>query len=85
MNEHTAKEPNGRYSLMPTVIKPNFASTSNYPVPKYTICELTHAKKCNSQGVQQHTIKEKEVILAWGKFQAVDFVLMNQFVVSIPG
>ena len=30
-------------------------------------------------------IKEKEGILAMGKYQAGDFVLMDQFVVNTPG
>ena len=34
MHVHTAKEPNANYSLILTVIKPKFASTSNCPVPK---------------------------------------------------
>ena len=30
-------------------------------------------------------MKEKEVILAWDKYQAGDFVLMDHFVVKIRG
>ena len=85
MYVHTAKEPNGKHSLMPTVIEPKFVSTPNCPVLKYTSCELASAKKLNPQVVQQHAIKEKEGILALDKYQAGDFVSIDQFVVSTPG
>ena len=85
MHVHTAKEPNGNHLLMTTVIIPKFATTSNCPVPKCTPCELTLAKKCNPQVVQQQAIKEKDGILALDKYQAGDFVLMDGFVVSTPG
>ena len=85
MHVHTAKEPNRKHFLMPIVIKPKFASTSNCPVPKCTSCKLACAKKCNPQVVQYHAIKEKEVFLALDKYHAGDFLLMDQFVVSSPG
>ena len=47
MHVHTAREPNGNYSLMLTVITPKFESTSNCLVPKNTSCELAHSKKHN--------------------------------------
>ena len=60
MHVHTSKEPNRKHSLMPTVIKPKFASTSNCPVQKCMSFELAHAKKHNPQVVCQQAIKEKE-------------------------
>ena len=51
MHVHTAKEPNVKHSLMPTVLNPKFASTSNCSVPKCTSCELAHQKKHNPQVV----------------------------------
>ena len=85
MHVHTAKEPNGNHSLMPTVNKPKFAYTSNCSVPISSSCELTCAKKCNPQVVQQHVIKEKEGILALEKYQPGDFVSLDQFVDSTSG
>ena len=85
MHVHTVKEPIKKHSLMLTVIKPMFASTSNCPVSKCTSCELVHAKKCSLQVVWQHAIKEKEGILALDKYQPGDFVSIDQLVVSTPG
>ena len=56
---YTAKDQNGKHSLITTVIKPQFAFAPNCFVRKCTSCELAHAKKCNSQVVQQHAIKKK--------------------------
>ena len=64
MHVHTTKEPNEKHSLMLTAIKPKFASTSNWLVPKCTSFELA---------------------LVLEKYQAGDFVSMDQFVVSTPG
>ena len=80
-----ASEPNGKRFLMPTVITPKLAFTSNCPVPKCTYCELTHAKKCSPQVILQQAITEKEGTSALDKYQAGDFVSMDQFVVSTPG
>ena len=80
MHVHTTREQNGKHSLVPT----KFTSTSNCPVPKCTSCELAHAKKHNPQVVQWQAIKEKESILALDKYQAGDFVSMDQFVISTP-
>ena len=49
MHIHTARESNRKHSLVLTVVTPKFASTSNCPVPKYTYCELTLAKKHSHQ------------------------------------
>ena len=49
------------------------------------ILEIAYAKKCNPQVEQQHAIKEKEDILTLNKYQSIDFVSMDQFVVSISG
>ena len=57
-----------------TVIKPKFASIPNCPIPKYLLWQLTCAKKCNPQVMQQQAIKEKEGILALDKYQAGDII-----------
>ena len=62
---HTAKKSNGKHSLMPTVFKLKFGSTSYCSFPKCTSCELTCAKKCDPQVVQQHATKEKKVFWPW--------------------
>ena len=58
MHVHTAKEPDGKHSLMPTVIKSKCVSTSSCPFPKCTSCELANAKKYNPQVVGQHAVKK---------------------------
>ena len=74
---HTVNEPNGKQSLISTVIESKFASPSNCPVPKCKSYELAHAKKLNPPVVQQQAIKEKEGILALDKYQAHDFVSID--------
>ena len=85
MRGHQAKEPHGKHTWMPPVIKPKFAATTTCPIPKCPSCELARAKKRNPKVVKQEAIKEKEAILAWDKYQAGDFVSMDQFVVKTPG
>ena len=38
---HAAMDPNGKYSSMLTVLKPKFASSSNYPLPNYSLVHLS--------------------------------------------
>ena len=85
MRGHQAKDPHGKHTWMPAVIKSKCASTTTCPVPKCPSCELSRAKKRNPKVVKQEAIKEKEAILAWEKYQAGDFVSTDQFVVKTPG
>ena len=80
-----SKDPCGKYTWMPPVIKPKFSSTTTCPVPKYPSCDISWAKKRNPKVVKQEAIKEKEAILAWDKYEAGDFVSMDQFIVRTPG
>ena len=66
---------------MQTVVNHKFASTSNCLIPK---CIFFEAKKHNPQVVQQQDIKNNEGILVLNKYQAGEFVSMDQFVVSTP-
>ena len=82
---YTAKMPNGKHSLMPTVIKPKFVSNENCPVPMCMSCEFAHAKKHSLWVVPQYDIKDREGILLFNNFQVCAFVPMDQFVVSTSG
>ena len=85
MRGHQSKDKNGKHTWMPAVIHPKFSSASTCPVPRCMTCELSRAKKRNPKVVKQEAIKEKEAILAWDKYEAGDFVSMDQFVVKTPG
>merc|ERR1712197_15412 len=70
---------------MPAVIEPRFPSAATYLVPKCRTCELAQAKRRSPKVVRQEAIKEKEAILAWDKYEAGDFLSMDQFVCKAPG
>ena len=85
MVEHQSTDTNNAQHIMPQVIKPRFKTTSCCPIPLCTSCELSRAKKRNPNVIKQQIIKEKEGILAADKYEAGDFVSMDQFVVKTPG
>ena len=85
MVEHESRDHNDDSVIMPQVIKPKFATTSSCKVPLCTVCELARAKKRNPEVIKQQVIKEKEGILAADKYEAGDFVSMDQFIVKTPG
>jgi hypothetical protein len=85
MRGHQAKEPNGNHVWMDPVIKPKFPSASNCKIPMCQTCELARAKKRNPKVVKQKSVKEKEAILSWDKYEAGDFVSMDHYIVSTPG
>jgi hypothetical protein len=85
MRGHQSKDTNGKHTWMPAVITPKFPSATNCALPKCISCELARAKKRNPKVVRQEALKEREAILAWDKYQAGDFVSMDQFVVKTPG
>ena len=85
MVEHQSTDTNNAQHIMPQVIKPRFKTTSCCPIPLCTSCELSQAKKRNPNVIKQQLIKEKEGILAAGKYESGDFFSMDQFVVKTPG
>ena len=70
---------------MGPVITPKFAASASCPIPKCQSYELARAKRRSPKVVKQEAVKEKEAILAWDKYQAGNFVLMDHFVVKTPG
>ena len=44
MRENKAIDDNGREHILPPVISPTFASTSNCPIPLCHSCELAHGR-----------------------------------------
>ena len=70
---------------MPAVIKPKFSAASTCPIPKCSSHEISRAKKMHPKVVRQEARVEKEVILAWYKYEAADVVSADQFVVRTPG
>ena len=85
MVEHASTDRNNDQVVMPQVITPKFKTTSSCQIPLCTSCELARAKKRNPEVIKQQAIKEKEGILAADKYEAGDFVSMDQFVVKTPG
>lgn len=50
------------------------------------VCSLARAKRRSPKVVrQEEAVKEKEAILSWDKYEAGDFVSMDQFIVKTPG
>ena len=85
MRGHQAKDPHGKNTYIPAVIKPKFAATTTSPVLKRPSCELSWAKKWNPKVVKQEANKEKEAIFAWEKYQAGNFNSMYQFMIKTRG
>lgn len=85
MKGHTATDPYNKSVYFPPVIHPKFASAATCPVPACEVCSLARAKRRSPQVVRQEAVKEKEAILAWDKYEAGDFVSMDQFIVKTPG
>ena len=85
MRETRAKDKNGKDFIMPPVIKPQYASTSCCPVPKCMSCQLARAKQRNPGVVTKKANSDREAVLSWDRYEAGDFVSMDQFVVTVPG
>ena len=81
---HTAVDPYGEKIWMPPMIQPKFSAATSCPVPTCTSCELSRVKSCNPKVIKQEAIKERQVVLAWDKCEAGDFVSVDQFVVKTP-
>ena len=85
MVPHQATDKNGLHDMMPSVIEPNFVTTSKCPIPRCASCELARATKRNPEVMKQHAIKEKAGVLLADKYQPGDLVSMDQFVSGTPG
>jgi hypothetical protein len=85
MKPQRCVDTDGKKSLMPSVIRPKFASASTCPIPKCQDCELARAKRRNPKVMKQQAIKEKEGILSAGAMEPGDLVSMDQFVSKTGG
>ena len=85
MTGHQSKDRNGKNVWMEPVIKPKHPVSIACPVPRSETWELARAKKRNPKVVKKEELKEKQGILAWDKYQAGDFVSMDQFICKTPG
>ena len=85
MRGHQSKDTNGKTTWNPSVIPAKFHQASNCPIPKCQTTELAQGKCRNPKVARQEALKEKEAILAWDKYEAGDFVSMDQFVCKTPG
>ena len=85
MRGHQSKDKNVKTTWTPPVIPTKFPQASSCPIPKCQTTELARGKRRNPKVVRQEAIKEKEAILAWDKYEAGDFVSMDQFVCKTPG
>ena len=85
MKGHKAVDPFNKTTFFQPVITPRHPSAATCPVPACEICSIANAKRRSPQVVRQEAVKEKEAILAWNRYEAGDFVSMDQFVVRTPG
>ena len=63
MHVLTAKEPNGKHSLIPTVIKPKFAPTANCPVPNVHLVNSPMPRNVIPKLYNNTLLKKKKVFL----------------------
>lgn len=84
MKGHVGTDPNNKSEYFPPIIPSRFGA-DKCPIPRCEVCCLARAKRRNPNVVKQEAIKAKEAILAWDKYEAGDFVSMDQFVVKTPG
>ena len=70
---------------MGPIIQPKFATAAECAVPICESCLLGRSKKKSPGLAKKKAVPEKKGILARDKYEVVDFISTNQFVVKTPG
>jgi hypothetical protein len=84
MHERHYEEPNGNKTILPAILKPNFALARNCIVPPCHLCLLAPARKRTLNILRTRLLDNREGAITIYQYNIGDFISTDQFICKMP-
>jgi len=85
MRECHYEDPDGRTTILPTIIQPKNPSARNCNVPPCQSCMVARAKKRSPTVSRTQPLEDHEGAITRDQYKVGDFVFSDQFICKMPG